>query len=343
MKHTFLPIIFLLLTFFLSCKPDAPFVERFFFEHDGARLAVQVDGNLSSNVMILFLHGGPGGNGYEYNQGKYTQLLEEQYAMVYLDQRGQGSSQGRYSGDDITLQQFSDDIDGLVDLLKLRYGTEKKIFLAGHSWGGTTGTHCLLHTPIQSKLAGWIEMSGAHDIPLINRSAIEMFLTIGQAEIDQGNNVEDWQEIVDFANRVDTLNITEDQGGVINGFGFRAEGLVVRLEGRPVAEVASDRFLISPIAPLTGLVAGQMTSGQILEETEQTSLTDRLSEVTIPTLLLWGKYDFVVPPRLGQTALNEIGTADKSLVIFEESGHSPMSNEPEAFVQAIIDFVEAYR
>ena len=76
---------------------------------------------------------------------------------------------------------------------------------------------------------------------------------------------------------------------------------------------------------------------------EQYSATDQLNRITIPTLLLWGEFDFVVSPELGYSALEEISSADKELIIFERSGHSPMNNEPDRFVAAVTAFVDRNR
>ena len=72
-------------------------------------------------------------------------------------------------------------------------------------------------------------------------------------------------------------------------------------------------------------------------------MTDRLNEVEIPSLFLWGKYDFVVPPALGEDAYNLVNTTEKELVIFERSGHSPMFDEPVLFTEKVKGFVELYK
>ena len=71
--------------------------------------------------------------------------------------------------------------------------------------------------------------------------------------------------------------------------------------------------------------------------------TDRLSEITIPSLVLWGKHDMVVPPLFAQEAFDNLGSAEKELVIFENSGHSPMGNEPELFAEKVIQFINKYK
>ena len=339
------PYIFFVFTALIlsACsRPEMETYERFFFKTDGADLAVQVDGNRASKVFILLLHGGPGGSGYEYNRGSYADQLEEKYAMVYLDQRGQGASQGNYDQRSLTLQQFSDDIHALAQLLKQKYGQDISLFLMGHSWGGTTGTHALLNTAVQDELRGWIEVDGAHDIPLLNKEALKMFQVIGAEEIAKGNNTDRWQEIVTFAAGVDTANISEEEGGKINSFGFEAEGLLDAVNEGGGGE-ASHGFWTHPQTGLPSAISGSSTANAITPETELAAMTSRLGEITVPSLFLWGKYDFVVAPALGQSVLERASSQDKELVIFDHSGHSPMDTEPDAFVAAVMGFVERNR
>jgi pimeloyl-ACP methyl ester carboxylesterase len=331
-----------ILGIFGCSKSNTETYERFYFENDGASLAIQVDGNRTAKVFVLLLHGGPGGSGFEYNTGEFTEILEKEYAMVYLDQRGQGASKGSYNVENVTLQQFSDDIAALSTFLKQKYGSDISLFLMGHSWGGTTGTHSLLNTNVQADLKGWIEVDGAHDIPLLNKEAIKMFLEIGNAEISAGNNTEKWQEIVDFATKVDTNNITVDEGGQINAYGFEAEGLMAQITSGTSGE-PSHGFLTSPLTSLTNTLSGSATANAINAETEKASMTADLNKITIPSLFLWGKYDFVVPPSLGQMAFDKVSSTEKEIVIFEYSGHSPMDNEATLFSAKVIQFIELHK
>lgn len=317
--------------------------ERFFFRtSDGADLAVEVDGNRNSEVFILLLHGGPGGSGFEYNIGEYSEKLESDYAVVYLDQRGQGASQGSYSSEQVTLQRFADDIYDLTLFLKQKYGQDISVFVMGHSWGGTTGTYAMLHTDVQNEIKGWIEVDGAHDIPLLNKEAIKLFLEIGNLEIAAENNVSDWQEIVDFASAVDTNNITEEEGGQINSYGFTAEGLLSQIV-LGESGTLSHSLVTAPTMTLSAYISGMLTASAIMAETEKVAMTDELYKISIPTLLLWGKYDFVVPPALGESAFANISSTEKELVIFDYSGHSPMDTEAAKFVDEVVEFVELYK
>jgi pimeloyl-ACP methyl ester carboxylesterase len=317
--------------------------ERFYFRTDGADLAVEINGNIASGIFVVLIHGGPGGGSYDYNTGRYAESLEKKYAMLYFDQRGQGASQGAYAKKRLTLQQYADDIHNLVLFLKQRYGSEISVFLMGHSWGGTTGTYALLNTNVQNEIKGWIEAAGAHDIPLLNKEAIKMFLSIGNTEVAAGNNVEKWKEILDFASKVDTNNISNDEGTRINTFGFKAEELIAEIKTDEDAAIRSHALPNIPVFSLASVLSNILTANAIFGETEATELTDELDEIVTPTLLLWGKYDFVVPPALGFSAYERINTTEKRLVIFDYSGHSLMSNEPNLFVEEVENFVERYK
>ena len=342
MKYSIIILSAVILILSSCTKENSSTYERFYFKNNGADLAVEVNGNIASNTFILLLHGGPGGSGFEYNTGEYAQTLEEKYAMVYLDQRGQGASQGSYDEAVVTLQQFGDDAYQLTKFLKKKYGAGISVFLMGHSWGGTTGTHALLNTDVQTELKGWIEVDGAHDIPLLNKEAIKMFLEIGNAEISAGNNTEKWQDIVDFAAGVDTNNISVDEGGQINGYGFEAEGLIAQIAAGGSGD-PSHGLLTSPLTSATNALAGLLTANTINGETEKASMTADLNKITIPSLFLWGKYDFVVPPSLGEMAFNNVSSTKKEVVIFEKSGHSPMDSEPDLFAEKVIQFVELHK
>jgi pimeloyl-ACP methyl ester carboxylesterase len=328
----------------VSCtQENTETYERFYFRtSDGADLAVEVDGNRASKVFILLLHGGPGGSGYEYNTGVYSERLEEKYAMVYLDQRGQGASQGNYPAENLTLQRFADDVYDLTLFLKQKYGQDISVFVMGHSWGGTTGTYAMVNTNIQSEIKGWIEAAGAHDLPLLNKETIKMYLSIGNDEIVAGRNVTEWQEIVDFANTLDTNNISFDDSGQLNGYAFKAEGYISAItEGEQ--GTASHSFTTAPIYSLSSYLSGTMTANGINVETEKLELTNELYKITTPCLFLWGKYDFVVPPALGESAFAKVSSASKKLVIFDFSGHSLMDNEAAKFSDEIITFVELHK
>jgi pimeloyl-ACP methyl ester carboxylesterase len=59
--------------------------------------------------------------------------------------------------------------------------------------------------------------------------------------------------------------------------------------------------------------------------------------ITAPTLLVWGVHDPVVPPRLGRRAAAAIPGAR---LIVLDAGHVPFVDRPEAFLAAVLPFLE---
>jgi pimeloyl-ACP methyl ester carboxylesterase len=59
-----------------------------------------------------------------------------------------------------------------------------------------------------------------------------------------------------------------------------------------------------------------------------------------PTLLVWGVHDPVVPPRLGRRAAATIPGAQ---LIVLDAGHVPFADRPEAFLAAVLPFLEPAR
>ena len=346
MKKYHLILLALLVSVAFSCtRTNIEGSERFYFRNDGCDLAVQVDGNVASKTFILLLHGGPGGGSAAYNSGYYADKLEEKYAVVYLDQRGNGASQGIYSQEDLTLAQNSKDVYALTKFLKQKYGSDISLFLLGHSWGGTTSAHALIFTDIQSELKGWIEVDGAHDFPFLDVEGVKMFLEIGNQQIGQGSEVDFWQGVVDRVSEIDTNNITEDDRSYLNSTGFEAENYLsaIDYDNGPSGSGAPYGIFTSPDVSLSGYLSNLVGNPILNEDSQNTPMTSMLHKISIPCQFLWGKYDFVVPPALAYSAYDLVNTNQKELVIFDHSGHSPMSSEPELFVQEIVDFIELYK
>ena len=334
-------ILLSILALFAGCqKTDlAGLNETIYVKNKGADMPVYVRGNGASKCFVVLVHGGPGGNGLEYSIGKSQELMEEEMAFAYWDQRGQGMAQGHYSSAELTVSQMADDLKAVVLTMKAHYGDDSKIIIMGHSWGGTLGTKFMIDPNNQNLVAGWIEADGAHDIPKLNVSGVKLFRKVAAEQIAEGNSTDKWTEILNWANDINTNSISVAEGGEINEKAYEAEELLLN-DGVLASGDDSYAPLLSPTNLFTSSLTGNITSGVLDPEVESTSLTDSLFKITIPCLFLWGKYDFVVAPQLGFDALNKVSSVDKQLIIFQESGHSPMANEPEIFAQVVIDFVE---
>jgi pimeloyl-ACP methyl ester carboxylesterase len=67
------------------------------------------------------------------------------------------------------------------------------------------------------------------------------------------------------------------------------------------------------------------------------SVLNRLSALTAPTLVVWGKKDRIIPVAHAQIAVNKVPGA--RLEIFERCGHMPQLEQPEKFNKLVLDFL----
>lgn len=70
------------------------------------------------------------------------------------------------------------------------------------------------------------------------------------------------------------------------------------------------------------------------------TLTERLKELQMPTLLLWGDRDFVAPYADALVAARYL--SDGQLVTFNHCGHSPFSERPDAFAEVVLAWLNGY-
>jgi pimeloyl-ACP methyl ester carboxylesterase len=64
---------------------------------------------------------------------------------------------------------------------------------------------------------------------------------------------------------------------------------------------------------------------------------DKLAGITIPTLVVWGANDEIVPLDEGRAYATQIPNA--KLIVIPECGHVPALEKPDAFLSAAIPFL----
>ena len=325
--------------------------DHFFLDNEGAIMPVVIEGNTQSKTFIIIIHGGPGGNAMIYNGllTDFSDALEEKYAMVYWDQRSSGNSAGHYSKDELEMEYFVDDLDKLITVLQHQYGEDIGIFLMGHSWGGALGSAYITTGNNQERLKGWIDVDGVHNFPEYGRMTRRRLLEVGQDQRSRGNGEDHWEDVIEFCLELDTNDISQKQEFELNLYGHLSEpvlsndGFVTKFEVDQADQILFDLF--SNHNGLTALYNNIVTTTTVWEKVSELDYSQALESVEIPGLFLWGRYDLVVPLEMGQEAFAHYGATeeDKQLIVFESSAHSPMANEPAAFVREVSRFVDKYK
>jgi pimeloyl-ACP methyl ester carboxylesterase len=340
-------IVAILVTTLLSCQKEkisigAAANETFYVQNGSGSQRVQVRGNTASGKMVLTVHGGPGGSSYYLSYLKAMQeRIEKQVAVAYLDQPIAGASQS--NGVSYGLDEYATGIQKAIAVLKHRYGKDQKIILFSESWGGIVATTFLTTGNNQRQVAGWINADGPHDFHLQDREIVKMAILEGSKQIALGNNVAQWQPIVDYCRANDPTNnytVAKKLNSLLGDAEYLMDS-VVRVEfSTPNIMWSQAQTNQAPFtASLLNLFNNNLN--QVEKEAYKKRHENSVSVIQTPLLLLWGKYDFIAPPAVGDSLYNKVQSTQKQKVILTRSGHNGFLQQPEVFWPACEAFIRS--
>lgn len=345
MKQLIIAVFVLFL--FNSCQKENITIgtnvsETFYLDNNGSSMYVQVEGNTLSHAFLIFVHGGPGSGAEFYNTKYISQNIENKYACVYWDQRNAGASQGSSNGDKLNLPQMTDDLKKLIQLIKYRYGQSSSVFILGHSFGGLLVTSFMTTGNNQSMVKGWIDVDGCHNYPLNDTLTRQMLLTTGQQQIGLNVNKDKWTLIVSYCNS-HTGNFSLPESDQLESYAGDAEAYFT--EVKPVNISDFVETALKDDWPITSILFNFLFSddASINKQLAVTEFSSSLYKITSPTLLLFGKYDFICPKEMGYDILDKIGSTDVRMEISPISGHYMMFQDEAFFCDEVDQFIESHK
>lgn len=340
-----LAVLFIAISAIAGCSPDpkptGDQLDNYYFVKVGnVALPVRVCGNINSDVAIVFIHGGPGGTAQGERGNIYWKEIEKYYKVIYYDQRGSGVTQGNVKTSEMSIEQFSEDLDNIVDFTK-QVAKANKIFLHGASWGGGLATYYLLDTAHQHKLRGAIIESPAYDIKNGTTLSIQWLLHKADSMIALGKNIDYWNNCKNFYALHPVLTAKEykqHQSYLVQVYGLISNGLNVQVRSTsvPKVEVALS-YSNAEFAPAALTYEGQSIFTHL-------DLTSKLHQITLPVMLVWGAQDGLLPKNdLAQKFADNIGSTSLKYdeLQYLLSAHLPHFEEWQQFNIDAKTFVEA--
>jgi pimeloyl-ACP methyl ester carboxylesterase len=321
----------LCLLLFVACSKDEPTVQQdLHLRHKGADMPIWVRGNLASQKIVLFLHGGPGDCAMCYRH--YLKGLERDVAVAYWDQRAAGSSSGHTDPATLTYEQFGEDAYYVIKLLNQQY-PQAEVYLLAHSYGVELAWQFLTKKPEHQQLVkGLIAVNGVYsnyrwlyqlrewvlrEARQQHDATIETF-SVANPITPQTLLTVDWPQYYDY---------------------------MLKLGGNPVSLYDDKKFLLEYLFASPNTALGQFSHSNAYQNFAKQQLLqfDRsalLPEIRIPVALFWGRKDGVVPVEIAyETQALLTNAPSKSLVLFEQSWHEPFVSETDKFVQEVLRVV----
>lgn len=324
-------LLFLFLLVAVSCSDDlSDIADTYYIRNDGSDMPVWVRGNIASNKIILYVHGGPGDCSMCYRY--YLKGMEEEVAVAYWDQRIAGSSSGKVDPKTLNYAQYTEDAYHVVTLLRQQY-PGKKIYLMGHSFGVEVTWQFLTTADYQSLVDGVLIVNGTY-------SNYRWMVVMRDWVVREATEQND-QEVLAFvaANPVTRENIQE-----VDWRGYYKRMLA--LGGNQLSIFSDGKFLFNYAFFTPNTALGQFSHGKGYEnyydfEMFNFDRTNKMDMITLPVAFLWGKRDGVVPIEIGYETEQLLVKTSVTWTVFEDAWHEPFVSETDKFVKAALDFVRA--
>jgi pimeloyl-ACP methyl ester carboxylesterase len=296
----------------------------------GVQQYLEIRGASPQLPVLLYLHGGPGMPAtplLRYHQAR----LSDSFIVASWDQRGCGrSALADPNPGNMTLERHVQDAHELTDHLKRHFGKER-IFLVGHSWGSVLGVELAQRYP-EDYLA---------------------YLGIGQVvSIPRGDDLARKELVRRALTRDDTATVQaveaiafSPEDGYGEGLpGFLAHRRLLWMNGMMDHDPSA---MMEAIGAAEGYpndieewsAAASYAQGALFDDLMAVDFTRR-TQFRIPVFFFVGRHDFNTPGRLVREYMEAVEAPEKSITWFEEAGHDPPWEMPEAFRARLLEAYE---
>jgi L-proline amide hydrolase len=282
---------------------------------DGNETWYRVVGDLEAGpTPVVICHGGPGA-AHDYTE-PIANLSRFGRGCVLYDQVGCGKSTHLPDApaDFWTVQLFKDELSDLTRHL----GIADRYAVVGQSWGGMLAMEYALDHP--DGLRAIVVADSPASIPLWVEEANRMRADLPPAV----------QETL-TRNEADGTTDTKEYADAVQVYYDR------HLCRVPWPDYVTRSFAQMDEDPTVYHTMNGPSEFHCIGSLKTWDITDRLSEITTPTLLVSGRYDEATPLIVEQIHERIPGAQWQ---LFEESSHMPHVEEPDAFLEAVEAFLK---
>jgi proline-specific peptidase len=272
----------------------------------GGRVWYRIVGS-GARTPLLVIHGGPGVPSYYL---KPLAKLADERPVIFYDQLGAGRSDHPSDTTLWRMERFVDELGRVRQALGI-----EEVHLYGHSWGTMLATDYMLTRPTGVRS---LALAGpAFSTARYQRDNDSLRATLPASIYSALTRHE----------RAGTCDSPEYQMAMLEYYQLffaRRQPWSADLDST-VAQIdpSAERIMAGPCGSKTGPLWSY-------------DRTDRLRDITVPTLLLVGRYD---PSTPAAARFYQSLVPGSELEVFDSSGHLPMQDEPDRYVEVIRGFL----
>jgi L-proline amide hydrolase len=268
----------------------------------------------AERVPLLILHGGPGA-AHDYCE-PIAGLSRSGRACVLYDQLGCGRSEHLPDApaDFWTVDLFKRELALLAEHL----GVQDRYAILGQSWGGMLGMEYALDQP--AGLQGLVVADSPASIPLWVEEANRLRKALPQ-EVQEALALHEEAGTTSDPEYVTAVRVYYDRH-------------LCRVPWPDHVQRSFDQMDADPTVYHT---MNGPSEFHCIGSLKQWDITDRLGELSVPTLLISGRHDEATPHIVAQIHARIPGSEWE---LFESSSHMPHVEEPDAFLDRVERFLE---
>jgi pimeloyl-ACP methyl ester carboxylesterase len=229
--------------------------------------------------------------------------LAQDRRVIAMDLPGFGCTPEPPDDTDVTITQYGRWVNDLCDKLGL-----DQIDLVGNSMGGYIAAEVAIQFPERVKRLVLVSAAGISSAEVLHLP----ILTVGRVAAALATNS------VARYRRLAARPITRHM----------SLALVARHPRLLKADLAYEGFFKG---------GGKPGFDDALRASLDYDFRDRLDDVKVPTLIVWGERDSIIPTRDADEFERLI--ADSRKVVMEDCGHIPMAERPQAFNDLLVEFL----
>jgi pimeloyl-ACP methyl ester carboxylesterase len=303
----------------------------------GVKQWIFIRGRDRDNPILIFLHGGPGVPFLGMPSARVTDIeLIKHFTVVHWDQRGAGKS---YSPDipvdSMTFNRLVEDCNELIDHVLDRLDAEK-VFVVAHSGGTVIGLRLAHRYP--EKIHAYVGV--AQIVDDLAHQRISYDFIVGEAE-KSGN-----QKILDSLKAIgpppfDSLAKFTNKDGYVSKFGgiYHGKGSF-RMWVLGLSFITSPEYSLLEGVDTLNMKGFEFTMNAIYDEYKSVNLTEEIRSIRAPIYFFEGRFDMAIPLGPVEKFYDGLDAEKgKHFIIFEKSGHFPMVEEKERYLESLIDLV----
>jgi len=297
----------------------------------GIKQFIYVKGISYEKPILLLIHGGPGFPLIPF--AEKISKLEEEFLVVYWDQRGAGKSYyENIPVETMTINNFLEDCYELIQYLKNEYRKEK-IFLAGHSWGSVIGINIAHKYP--KEIYAYIGISQVVDYTKGSKISYNYALKCTQ-ERNMDEKAAKLIEIGEppYCNQAEPLSLISACVAICGG-AYHTPVDIDKIIENCKEYTSTDIDSIDKGMHFSGVnLINEIVGVDLVRENKL--------RYEIPIIFLCGKYDYLVPSEITIDYFDTISAPSKELIWFNESAHFLYLEESNKFVDSVIQLKRKY-